>query len=207
MRKPLTPEQKAAAKARKRRWYLANRERVLAANQAYREKNPELIARLKKEWADANKEKVRLRRNELRAAAPEKRQQYEAEQRKKPHVKKYQRDYYYMNQSKLKMRRLNYHAANREVSCARMRDYTVRRWLKQAGWSEAELQRRVALGCEICGIKKKLGTQSGLVFDHDHDTGFVRGLLCAKCNQRLDWAIKYYEEIGCYHQFSLEAVA
>lgn len=43
--------------------------------------------------------------------------------------------------------------------------------------------------CAICGNPPK---KRRLYVDHDHDTGRVRGLLCAHCNSSLEWMIQNY---------------
>lgn len=48
--------------------------------------------------------------------------------------------------------------------------------------------------CAICGN----GTKRRLAVDHNHETGVVRGLLCPRCNQHLEWCIDYEIEIGEY---------
>lgn len=61
--------------------------------------------------------------------------------------------------------------------------------------------------CAIC--KKKLQTNNrGVSIDHNHETGFVRGLLCNPCNtglgllrdsiSLLNSAVSYLEERGSY---------
>lgn len=39
--------------------------------------------------------------------------------------------------------------------------------------------------CAICGVQKMTHGINGLVIDHDHATGKIRGLLCSSCNTGL----------------------
>lgn len=39
--------------------------------------------------------------------------------------------------------------------------------------------------CAICGVSKKNGSRVGLVIDHCHNNGHIRGLLCSHCNTGL----------------------
>lgn len=51
----------------------------------------------------------------------------------------------------------------------------------------------------VCGICKKNGHQkTKLAVDHCHDTNLVRGLLCLRCNTKLDWYLKNQNEIKEY---------
>jgi len=66
---------------------------------------------------------------------------------------------------------------------AMMRDSHLRR---KFGMTQEQYERRLAQqggGCAVCGRAPKAG--KSLHIDHDHETGYVRGLLCFKCNAAL----------------------
>lgn len=51
--------------------------------------------------------------------------------------------------------------------------------------------------CEICGVFETDGDRKHIHIDHRHDTGQIRGILCARCNHAMgrldaiaDWALK-----------------
>lgn len=60
--------------------------------------------------------------------------------------------------------------------------------------------------CAICKTKEYGGNRTRFAFDHNHDTGELRGLLCNSCNYalghfkddltRLESAVKYLREYG-----------
>lgn len=70
----------------------------------------------------------------------------------------------------------------REANKEKLRDN--QRWLKYGVSAEqyAEMVARQKGRCAICGDPP---TRQGLCIDHCHETGVVRGLLCANCNQAL----------------------
>jgi hypothetical protein len=46
----------------------------------------------------------------------------------------------------------------------------------------ATLLKRQSGKCDICGEPVGAGTKKTAALDHDHDTGYVRGVLCINCN-------------------------
>lgn len=81
--------------------------------------------------------------------------------------------------------------------------------LKKYGLSTTGYTRLLVMQGNVCAICKQPPAEvNGLVVDHNHVTGEVRGLLCSPCNTALglfkdspdiiDSAVAYLEEKGCY---------
>jgi len=81
------------------------------------------------------------------------------------------------NSEKEKVRHRNYHASLDPAT-------KYERWLKRKyGITLLEYNQMLELQDEVCAICLTKNTRGkGLVVDHDHATGLVRGLLCDRCN-------------------------
>lgn len=56
--------------------------------------------------------------------------------------------------------------------------------------------------CAICGSRPKVRR---LAVDHDHQTGFVRGLICTKCNRGIACFNDALTRLARAHQYLLDA--
>lgn len=118
-------------------------------------------------WYAANREKVRVYQAAYRAANPEKAKARKAE-------------WSAANPEKLKAQRTAYCASNSEKIQAGVR-------MTRYGMSPEAFQLMLLQQKNACGICKEIFSNTPHV-DHDHKTGEVRGLLCARCNRLLGCA-------------------
>lgn len=93
-----------------------------------------------------------------------------------------------------------YYTKNREKRIAYTKAYNKQHPKKYALWQRrVQYKRRYGITpddyasmleeqnekCKICLASPENGPRKGLVVDHDHTTGVVRGLLCQNCNALL----------------------
>lgn len=90
-----------------------------------------------------------------------------------------------------------YYSRNRELVKERMRKaIQIRTWSK-LGLSFNDVFMMRHNQNSLCKICKK---ETGLVVDHDHKTGRVRGMICNRCNGALGWFELRMPEIFEYLQ-------
>ncbi len=175
--------------------YLANKERVLLQQKEYRLRNPERVKEQKREFHQRHKEKLNQKAREYRAAHLEEVREKSRERSRKTYEerKPYMKEYIEKNKDKLEAQRKERYVENREVYKQECRDRALNKWLKLAKWTKEKYEEEKNKGCGICGGDDKI------VFDHDHDSGEFRGLLCCRCNRFLDWALKFQPQISQYN--------
>lgn len=91
--------------------------------------------------------------------------------------RQYHRDYYHKNKEKNKEKRKEY---NRKADLKKSFGLTI---------NEYDIMFEAQKGvCATCGKEETAKNQYGVVrlaVDHNHKTGKIRGLLCARCNRSI----------------------
>lgn len=154
----LTPEQKERAKARSAAWYAANRERKLAADKEWAAKNPDKRRAIVRRWKAKSGDK------HLETA------------------RIYKRRWHADNPEESRLRSKSWRDRNKPLVAAMKRKATYK--LDEGEYQE--LLKSCSGCCFICAEIPSGKRHHGVLHvDHDHQTGAVRGLLCARCNAAL----------------------
>lgn len=113
---------------------------------------------------------------------------------------KHQDDYYKRNRAQVLAKR----KASYEQNKAYEKERYLKRYYKITQADYDNMLSKQGGKCAVCGIQK-CATGKAFAVDHDHSTGKVRGLLCARCNlllgkakeniPLLKGAIKYLETV------------
>lgn len=183
-----------------------------AVIKARRESDPEYAERMRgyaRKYREANREKEKERQRLVKAKLREKdREAYNAKMREYNKLKVYP-----ARAEKVDEKKRSHPEYSERVS--------TRSQLTQAEyWRHWKLKKSYGIGifeyyemyekqqgkCVVCGINRPNKGKEGLVIDHCHTKGHIRGLLCVHCNtglgqfkddvQLLQKAIEYLKERG-----------
>lgn len=120
-----------------------------------------------KQYRDANTE-ILLKKAKIYRDKPE----------NKMRSKLYSKQYRFLNHGELLVKKKNYYEENKYWINPKKRE-------QETGWSLENFNKALEIQehkCLACGILDKDTPEGYLVCDHDHNTGAIRCLLCAKCN-------------------------
>jgi hypothetical protein len=173
-------------KAKKKAWYMANRERIRAMKRTQYEANREKIAVQGKAYREANRETLKERCRAYYHTNKE-----TAKVRRKAHYETNKAQYFarnkvYVEANREKVRAYlkDYYAANKD----RARTYN---YVRKFGISESELESLFQASgdrCQICNRPFSEDSSVKRCIDHCHATGRVRGVVCGQCNCVLGYA-------------------
>lgn len=161
-------------------YYAANKDRIRADQAEYRAANIEKIKAGQAVYYAANADKLRSKVAIWAAANPDR-------------VKANKAAYYVANASTLIAKASEWYEANRERSKATKAAYRANNLDKERcsqlrrkfGITLEERDQLIAAQdgqCAICLVPLETLQSRHIHVDHDHDTGFIRGVLCHACN-------------------------
>lgn len=169
---PPTDKLRQADRERARQWRLDNPEKERERRRAWDTANAAHKRAYAQQWDIANPGRRKKSRNKWRAANPEKAQE------SIQGLKKWAED----NAEKVKEIRRDWKRANPE----KVRQYELKAKYGLTPEAYTELYIKQDGKCAICCIQFDIVNRTVIPHvDHCHDTGQVRGLLCAPCNNRL----------------------
>lgn len=141
---------------------------------AYYQRNKKTLNENRRVWAETNKEKIARQRREYRLANYDRVREQEKKSREK-NIEKHRVD------SRERMRR-------RRAECPEKYSYQSRKSHHKNKYGMTLQDREQLLKnqgnvCAVCGVGYS-GAREWHI-DHNHSTGYVRGLLCSHCNLML----------------------
>lgn len=148
-------------------------------------KDPERAKAYNRAWAAAHPERVKAMKDRSREKHRDQRRAYD-EAYRKAHPEKAQA-------RSTKYRQRHRASVNASLAAYRATHTAAKRRHTLGNYGLSEVEYAAMLGdqggvCAACGspeewpLPRKPGTVRPLSVDHDHETGKVRGLLCARCN-------------------------
>lgn len=170
---------RAYDRARGKKYYEQNKEKVLARIRNYRANNLELV-----------REQERNRRSspEARAAARERYKNQiatETEEEKERRLAK-RRAWYRNNKHTRRTYQRDWYHGNKPALKDSIRRSNRRGVLRKYGLTEEDYRRMLSAQsgkCAVCSIQLDQLSPKNVHIDHCHETGAVRGILCRGCNQ------------------------
>lgn len=188
-------EKRARHREANRKWQQANKEKVSEKGRKWRSANPEKCREYsrefsRKQWAE-NPEKMREKeRARVRISTPETRERERVRQQKRRQAdpepnRKAAKKWAAANPERVRENKRKWLSENADLAYAKDMKNKRKHYLNKAykltleEWND--LATKQENRCAICG-KHRQEIFRGLMVDHDHKTGKVRGLLCFHCN-------------------------